>query len=1009
MGIVHRILLTIVSIAALACAQGLALAAPEPSDEDFLAAKAAFERGQRSRVRGAGAKARRACARGVRRILATVSAPRCWQAPTTFRRTSSNGGIRRSLIVCASIISRVLGRRADWAAFGAMYPSPAGEDVELACYGIQYRRLQEGRRRSRPPSCFGSPRRRRPNRASRYSPRSSQAANLSAADRRARFRLAAEAGNVRLARVIAEDLPLDSRIPTRDFMAVERDPARALAKDEFAVKTRGGRELLLYALERAARSDAAGVRARMGKAARAAARRRSPVRECADRLPRCTSAPPARQRLVPRSRGRAAQRCAACLARAGRIARGRVVRRRRGHCGDAGVAGAGAGLALLESARAGSEGSSCRSEGDLRGARRRVQFLRPARGGSARAANRARQRSSTPIGGRARAVRRATGDPPRGEAGASSTCGRNRSANGCTSFAGRDDDGLLLAADYARRAGLYDRAINTADRTKERHDFGLRYMMPFREHFAAAARDQAADEALLLSVARQESRFAPDIVSSAGAVGLMQLMPPTARWVAKQMGRSDYRSSQIAELAINTQFGAFYFKYWQDRLEGMPALAAAAYNAGPNRAQAWRNGAPLEGAIWVESIPFNETRDYVKKVLANAMFYARELDQPYVSLSISPGHGTTTQQRERRHRRRDRRQGAITMSKGSVLVLGGGGFIGRHVVNDLVRAGCDVVVPTRRRERARHLILLPTVDVVEGDIHDPATLASLMTDVSAVVNLVGILNESVRDTFARVHAELAKKIVAACRQSDVRRLVQMSALNADPNGPSAYLRSKGEAEAVVAASGLDWTIFRPSVVFGREDRFLNLFATLERYLPLMAIAAAETRFQPVFVGDVAHCFERALADNATIGQRFPLCGPGRVHTARARRLCRQADRTRAADLGARAEAGTATGALARARAGHADESRQPRVDASRQRLRRAHSLLFSASCRRRLRRSRRPISDRPRQRAATTHIGRRSGAERDSADEAQQSRWAAGENLSCRRLGPRRAPRAARG
>ena len=219
------------------------------------------------------------------------------------------------------------------------------------------------------------------------------------------------------------------------------------------------------------------------------------------------------------------------------------------------------------------------------------------------------------------------------------------------------------------------------------------------------------------------------------------------------------------------------------------------------------------------------------------------------------------------------------MSKGSVLVLGGSGFIGRHIVNGLVRAGCDVVVPTRRRERARHLILLPTVDVVDGDIHDPAALASLMTDVSAVINLVGILNESGRDTFARAHAELAKKIVAACRQSDVRRLVQMSALNADPDGPSAYLRSKGEAEAIVAASGLDWTIFRPSVVFGREDRFLNLFATLERYLPLMAIAAAETRFQPVFVGDVAHCFQRALADNATIGQRYPLCGPD-VYTLR---------------------------------------------------------------------------------------------------------------------------------
>jgi soluble lytic murein transglycosylase len=103
------------------------------------------------------------------------------------------------------------------------------------------------------------------------------------------------------------------------------------------------------------------------------------------------------------------------------------------------------------------------------------------------------------------------------------------------------------------------------------------------------------------------------------------------------MGRSDYRPAQIAELPLNTQFGAYYFKYWQDRLEGLPVLAAAAYNAGPGRAQAWRNGAPLEGAVWVETIPFNETRDYVKKVLANAMFYARLLDQPYISLSARLG------------------------------------------------------------------------------------------------------------------------------------------------------------------------------------------------------------------------------------------------------------------------------------------------------------------------------------------------------------------------------------
>jgi soluble lytic murein transglycosylase len=202
---------------------------------------------------------------------------------------------------------------------------------------------------------------------------------------------------------------------------------------------------------------------------------------------------------------------------------------------------------------------------------------------------------------------------------------------------GADDEGLLVAAEYARRQKLYDRAINTAERTVARHDFGLRYLTPYRDAFAAAAKEIDADEAILFGIARQESRFSAEIVSSAGAVGLMQLMPPTARWVAKQLGRTDYRASDIGDIGTNTRFGAFYFKYWLERLDRMPALAAAAYNAGPNRAQAWRTGTPLEGAIWVETIPFNETRDYVKKVLANTMFYARELSQPYQPLSARLG------------------------------------------------------------------------------------------------------------------------------------------------------------------------------------------------------------------------------------------------------------------------------------------------------------------------------------------------------------------------------------
>jgi uncharacterized protein YbjT (DUF2867 family) len=138
---------------------------------------------------------------------------------------------------------------------------------------------------------------------------------------------------------------------------------------------------------------------------------------------------------------------------------------------------------------------------------------------------------------------------------------------------------------------------------------------------------------------------------------------------------------------------------------------------------------------------------------------------------------------------------------------------------------------------------------------------------------VGILNEAGRDTFARVHVELAAKVIAACRAAGVRRLLHMSALNADPAGPSRYVRSKGEALALVIGSGLEWTIFEPSVIFGREDRFLNLFASLMRHLPLMALARAGTRFQPVYVRDVAQAFVQALVEEATIGRRYPLCGP----------------------------------------------------------------------------------------------------------------------------------------
>ena len=213
------------------------------------------------------------------------------------------------------------------------------------------------------------------------------------------------------------------------------------------------------------------------------------------------------------------------------------------------------------------------------------------------------------------------------------------------------------------------------------------------------------------------------------------------------------------------------------------------------------------------------------------------------------------------------------MNPSAVLVLGGSGFVGRYLVGRLVAGGHRVLVPTRRRERAKHLLLLPTVDVFEADIHDVATLRQLVRGVAAAVNLVGILNESRAGDFERVHVELARKVVEACREAGVPRLLHMSALNADAQGPSRYLRSKGHAEAIVAGSGLAWTIYEPSVIFGREDSFLNLFARLERLLPIMALACPQAQFQPVFVGDVARAFEEAVDDDRTHGQRYKLCGP----------------------------------------------------------------------------------------------------------------------------------------
>lgn len=244
----------------------------------------------------------------------------------------------------------------------------------------------------------------------------------------------------------------------------------------------------------------------------------------------------------------------------------------------------------------------------------------------------------------------------------------------------------------------------------------------------------------------------------------------------------------------------------------------------------------------------------------------------------------------------------------NVCVIGGSGFVGKHIVQQLADAGYKVRVPTRHRERAKELLVFPSVDVVEANVHDPLELSKLLAGMDAVINLAGILNErrtgrvdkpsARRGDFHETHVELPRKILHACAEHRVRRVLHMSALHADATARSAYLRSKGAGEALVRETGMPhseserWyldgpkfvrgqrmavTVFRPSVIFGRGDSFLNMLAGLIHKVPVLPLASPKARFQPVFVDDVAHAFVAALENPATFGEAYDLCGP-KVYT-----------------------------------------------------------------------------------------------------------------------------------
>ena len=630
--------------AALAATLASAALAAAPvraqTDADFQAAKSAFDRGDRRRLD----------------LLAPalkghVLAPYVtyWQLKSGLD-TADYDTVRAFLTQYANtpLAERLrvdwlksLGKRGDWTRFALDYPPSAGEDVELTCYGIQYRRLRDGDAALAAAKPLWLTGQATPDACEPLFAALLATGDLAEADRRARFRLAAENGNVRLAQALASDFPAPVRVTPQQLAAIDRDPLRALAQGAFAWKTPPGNDLALYALERAARKDADAAheawikwRDRLPAAERGYGNARVAYYAARQLLPAANEWY-REAGNTPLSPEQTAWRVRAALrVKAWPDVKAAIDRLPEREQQESAWRYWKARALAATGDRAGADALYAPLAGE-------VSFYGLL--------------AAEALGRGPETLALLKSDPQQPPADALAAFGARPEVQRAVKLAaldmrpesqrewlyvvrGLDDDALLLAADYARRNGLYDRAINTAERTTARHDYGLRYMMPYRTEFDAAARAQNIDTEILYGIARQESRFVPDIVSSAGAVGVMQLMPGTARWVAKQLARPDYRQAHIAQVDVNTEFGAFYFKYWQDRLDGQPALAAAAYNAGPGRAQQWRPAtAPLEGAIWVETIPFNETRDYVKKVLANTMIYTHTLQRPYASLSSRLG------------------------------------------------------------------------------------------------------------------------------------------------------------------------------------------------------------------------------------------------------------------------------------------------------------------------------------------------------------------------------------
>jgi soluble lytic murein transglycosylase len=621
-----------VAAAAIACSCAAAWA--QPTDADFLAARDAYRAGDAARLeriapRLSGYLLEPYVAYWRLRLKLDDVDPAAVRAfLDRYPDSPLSERLRREWL-------KALGKRGAWPLFAAEYPKRGAEDAELACYAAQWRAQQKDPTpaddaavdvrhlwfsgQEQPESCQPV-----------FAALLAQGV-LTPQDVWARFRLAHEAGNFHLAAKIAAELPPAERPAAREIEHIDRGARAALDKGDFRLTSPTGRELALYALDRVAQNDALAARD-----AWLALRTRLPA---AERLyGNLLVAYNGAHQLLPDAYTWYHDAEGAALTENQRAWRVRAALRAGAWTDVRGAIDAMPPDQAQEAAWRYWKARALAAAGMTDDATRLFAGLATEHDFYAFLAAEALGASVVPVS-----------EPLAPDPAALAAFGAREAVQRVVKLTaldlrpdgqrewvavvrGLDDDGLLLAASFAQAQHLYDRAINTAERTQRRHDFRLRYPTPYQAEVVDAARQNGLDTAFVYGLMRQESRFVADIVSAAGAVGLMQLMPPTARWVAHRTGRASVRAPQLEDPELNIELGTSYLRYVLDKLDSQPALGAAAYNAGPGRAQAWRASVPIEGAVYVETIPFNETRDYTKKVLANAMFYQAQLGTRYVAL-----------------------------------------------------------------------------------------------------------------------------------------------------------------------------------------------------------------------------------------------------------------------------------------------------------------------------------------------------------------------------------------